>query len=245
MKRILILTILLMSSLAWAGSTTVVVGQGGGGEEAFCSTCTGDLVFCWGMTADSVDITASGGCTQGTDTTGSSDYLEAAPTGKTGYAIYSPSTYDTINFDRSGDDIFDDTQGTIQLDFYVTTWHALQSLFYVEAEANSDHFYIRLNGTDEVVVAHEGANAGISSAATSAANIQLETWYTLTVKWRTTDTDPNLYISCNGSTGTSNTNPTAFDDSDSGGGADIMIGNRYGGGASYVKNIKVWNTWQD
>jgi len=32
MKRILILAILLMSSLAWAGSTTVVVGQGGGGE---------------------------------------------------------------------------------------------------------------------------------------------------------------------------------------------------------------------
>jgi len=31
MKRILILTILLMSSLAWAGSTTVVVGQGQGG----------------------------------------------------------------------------------------------------------------------------------------------------------------------------------------------------------------------
>jgi len=37
MKRILILTILLMSSLAWAGSTTVVVGQGGGGEVS-CST---------------------------------------------------------------------------------------------------------------------------------------------------------------------------------------------------------------
>lgn len=34
MKRILILTILLMSSLAWAGSTTVVVGQGGGGEAS-------------------------------------------------------------------------------------------------------------------------------------------------------------------------------------------------------------------
>jgi len=33
MKRILILTILLMSSLAWAGSTTVVVGQGGGGQS--------------------------------------------------------------------------------------------------------------------------------------------------------------------------------------------------------------------
>ncbi len=39
MKRILILTILLMSSLAWAGSTTVVVGQvssgAGGGPDAW------------------------------------------------------------------------------------------------------------------------------------------------------------------------------------------------------------------
>ncbi len=42
MKRILILTILLMSSLAWAGSTTVVVGQGGGGA-AFCSAA-GNIV---------------------------------------------------------------------------------------------------------------------------------------------------------------------------------------------------------
>ena len=40
MKRILILTILLMSSLAWAGSTTVVVGQGGGGEA--CSGTHGN-----------------------------------------------------------------------------------------------------------------------------------------------------------------------------------------------------------
>lgn len=43
MKRILILTILLMSSLAWAGSTTVVVGQGGGEPAGFCS---GSELFC-------------------------------------------------------------------------------------------------------------------------------------------------------------------------------------------------------
>ncbi len=45
MKRILILTILLMSSLAWAGSTTVVVGQvssgaGGGGTTAYIGWST-------------------------------------------------------------------------------------------------------------------------------------------------------------------------------------------------------------
>ena len=46
MKRILILAILLMSSLAWAGSTTVVVGQGGaedGGPAGFCSAA-GNIV---------------------------------------------------------------------------------------------------------------------------------------------------------------------------------------------------------
>lgn len=37
MKRILILTILLMSSLAWAGSTTVVVGMG---APAGCTSCS-------------------------------------------------------------------------------------------------------------------------------------------------------------------------------------------------------------
>lgn len=42
MKRILILTILLMSSLAWAGSTTVVVGQGGGGAACLTDDFTGD-----------------------------------------------------------------------------------------------------------------------------------------------------------------------------------------------------------
>ena len=42
MKRILILTILLMSSLAWAGSTTVVVGQGGGAGGGGCSGSYGN-----------------------------------------------------------------------------------------------------------------------------------------------------------------------------------------------------------
>jgi len=40
MKRILILTILLMSSLAWAGSTTVVVGQGGGAPTCLTDNFT-------------------------------------------------------------------------------------------------------------------------------------------------------------------------------------------------------------
>jgi len=58
MKRILILTILLMSSLAWAGSTTVVVGQGGGEPAGFCS---GSELFCEDFEGDDVTWDAVGG----------------------------------------------------------------------------------------------------------------------------------------------------------------------------------------
>ena len=58
MKRILILTILLMSSLAWAGSTTVVVGQGGGAPTG-CTTCTGN----YGETVNGTSIVATPGFT--------------------------------------------------------------------------------------------------------------------------------------------------------------------------------------
>ena len=59
MKRILILTILLMSSLAWAGSTTVVVGQGGGGEPS-----------CIGCSTSNDSIQTESGVTQTFDATG-------------------------------------------------------------------------------------------------------------------------------------------------------------------------------
>lgn len=42
MKKLLILSILLMSSLAWAGSTTVVVGQVSSGSGGGGTTCSGN-----------------------------------------------------------------------------------------------------------------------------------------------------------------------------------------------------------
>lgn len=62
MKRILILTILLMSSLAWAGSTTVVVGQvsSGSGGGGACSTSTDSVQFAF---ADTEEGRSAGACT--------------------------------------------------------------------------------------------------------------------------------------------------------------------------------------
>jgi len=70
MKRILILTILLMSSLAWAGSTTVVVGQGGGGA------CSSSLASAQG----------SASTTNGVGSSQTEMYYTKVTAGATGYA---------------------------------------------------------------------------------------------------------------------------------------------------------------
>lgn len=65
MKRILILTILLMSSLAWAGSTTVVVGQvssGAGGGSACAGACNTAAAYEeWTSSTTDLGIGASAG----------------------------------------------------------------------------------------------------------------------------------------------------------------------------------------
>jgi len=246
MKRILILTILLMSSLAWAGSTTVVVGQGGaGGGGAFCTGCTGELLFCWEITAADVDLADSGGCSAGdaqaTAQSGSS--LESAPTGKTGYAIYSPGTYDAHYFTVSSDDIIDDSIGTIQLDFYIHTWTNLCELFRLDVDSNNE-MRLFLDTGDDLRLSYKG-NGQAVSATSSGAGLVVDTWYTLTAKWRVSAGVQSLSISIDGvgEIATSSTDLTAF--ASTPGANALKFGNGAGyDGDQYVKNIKIWSTWQ-
>ena len=67
MKRILILTILLMSSLAWAGSTTVVVGQGAGGGPAISDDFSSDTSANYTAVTENSGISISGGLAYGSN----------------------------------------------------------------------------------------------------------------------------------------------------------------------------------
>ena len=250
MKRILILTILLMSSLAWAGSTTVVVGQGGGGE-AFCSSCTGSGTspsFCWEVATDTENVSTDGGCViSGGDasaTANSAVDITSAPTGKSGYAVTWSTERDYYAFDVSSDDLVDDTAGTVVFDFYVTTFYNYTYMFMVRALSGEDEISVGIVHTDELRLSYEGSNAGEVYATTSGADLQLNTWYTVTAKWRTGNQsgNPTLSITANNVTATSSTTLTAFTNQP--GSNSLMIGNPGGSanGAS-VKNIKIYKAW--
>jgi len=72
MKRILILTILLMSSLAWAGSTTVVVGMGVTSAPAGCAGGSDGVIGSNGEISGDVD--------NGNASTGTLTWSEYTPT---------------------------------------------------------------------------------------------------------------------------------------------------------------------
>jgi len=253
MKKILglVFAILLVAGIVYAKCTGYYCGAASSGGSSFCTTCSGNLTFCWEITANDLTITNSGGCSAG-DTTGtaaSQATLSAAPSGRTGYAVEVGATdaggYDNIAFDTAS--IFNDESGTIQLDFYIPSdggFVAGTRLFGCEPQASQDRVEVVLAGTDEIRLLHEGANGGDDYVTTTSANIATDTWYTVIAKWRTGETTPYLSISCNGDTQTyTSSQLTAFDTAES----ILGFGNLGSGinGYAFIKNIKLWNAWQD
>ena len=219
---------------------TITTVAGGG------SVCTGDVVFDWPMTADflsSYDISTSGGCTVGDATIllESAAAGETAPAGRTNYALYIPGAYDVASFDISSYDIWDYAAGTITFDVYITTWANSGWLFSTVGEASQDQLLVMLYDGDDIRVEYEGANAGPVRATTAAAGLAINTWYSVTVKWRTGATDPSIEVTVNGVTAQSTTDLTAFDTAPT----ELNIGNAGGTvPAYYIKNFRIYSTWQ-
>jgi hypothetical protein len=232
-----------------------VLGSIAAAASSFCTTCSGSGTspsFCWEVTTNDANLANSGGCSVGdsTGTLGSqATFIDVSALGKTGYAVQVGATtaggYDNYTFDVSSDDLFDDQQGTVQLDFYIPStggFVASTRLWGSEPEANQDRVYIILSGTDELAIYHEGANGGNDIAATTSANIGTNTWYTVIAKWRV-GTSPYLSIECNGDTQTYTTSDlTAFDTA----ATNMGVGNIGSAidGYAYIKNVKIWKTWQ-
>ena len=249
-----LLSVLTVFCLALSGQVGGQVSSGGVAAPAgdtFCSTCTGSGTspsFCWEVATDTENVSTDGGCViSGGDasaTANSAVDITSAPTGKSGYAVTWSTSADYYAFDVSSDDLVDDTAGTVVFDFYVTTFYNYTCMFMVRALSGEDELYVEIANTDELRLYHEGSNAGVVSATTSGADLQLNTWYTCTAKWRTGDQsgNPTLSITANNVTATSSTTLTAFTNQP--GSGSLMIGNPGGNtnGAS-VKNIKIYKAW--
>jgi hypothetical protein len=245
------LIILILPSICFAagGSGLGGVGMGGGGsagEAGFCSAgCTGDLVFCWGISADldtGEDITTSDGCSAGdtTVTFDSGTVVDPNPSGS-GYALYFPTTSDNALFEVTTDDIYNDDSGTFQADIYVTTWGDGTSILRVYGQANTDAIRLTMTGTGDLRIRFEGNDSAVTDISTTAANVQLNTWTTITGKWRTGASDPSLSISANESTTTSDTDLSSWTVAP----ATLYLGRLdTTSGVFYMKNIKIWKAYQ-
>jgi len=210
------------------------------------SVCTGSVTFDWPMTADFVngdDISLSGGCSVGdsTVTLGSAASGEASPF-DTGYALYIPGSYDTATFAITLNDIFNPAEGTISFDIYVSTWVDTARILGVEGQVNTDGLYITLQTSGELRLTYEGNNAGAVSVTTAAADLAVDTKYTVIVKWRLGATNPNLSITANSNTATSDVDLTDWTVA-----ASTANFGTFGSGltpALYIKNIRMYSTWQ-
>lgn len=241
--------LLIPSSAQTWGVVGLSSGSGGGGAT-FCSTCTGSSgspSLCWEVATDTTDIETDGGCVvSGGDHTGDASSLvdiAAAPSGKTGYAIYWPAGGDYYAFDISGDDILLDSAGTITFDLNVHTFVEGSGVVRFSGAMNTDDCWIELYGVSagpELRIRYEGNNTGIVSAATDGANLSADTWYSVTAKWRIGSSNPCLYINVNSTTGQTDTDLTEFTTP----AAYLRLGEcMYEASSGYIKNIKIYKEW--
>ncbi len=214
-----------------------------GDETSFCD-CSGDVTFCWEITTNDLDITNSGGCSDGdtTATPNSDAALELNPNGP-GYAIYIPSTYDYFSFDVISQDLISSAEGTITFDIYHTSWTASRALIGAIGVFGEDELYFGTSlSTGIYSLIYEGANAG-PIEVTSSNVINLNEWVSVTIKWRLGTVDPSLSITVNDITDTNNTDLTTWVNPET----SFTLGGRAGssgGNVVYLKNIKVYNSWQ-
>ena len=193
---------------------------------------------------DRSNIALSGGCSIGdaSVTLESSAVAAVSPSGRDGYSLYIPGAYDVASFDLSSYDLWAYSSGTLTFDLNVHTWANSCWLFSVMGSSAADEFIVMLYDDNELRLQYEGSNAGPVRATTVDANLALDTWYSVTAKWRAGATDPSLSLNVNSITATSDTDLTAWTNSPT----TMEIGNASGvaTAAYYLKNVRIYNAWQ-
>lgn len=245
MKKFIILIVLLIPSLLFAGMT--VSGRPCPGGVVSCDSCTGGLLFSAYFESTS-DVTTGTpcGCSAG-DTTGTAN---DSATIHDGY-IDSADGLKYFSWDVSSDDICKDTEGSVLIKYEYSTTVVLAQLFHLFGETAQNRINIQIAGsTDDLTVLHEGADAGATTASTTGvATTSVDTPYYVIIRWTTADVDPNLYIAIydmaknlRNSAGSSNTNLTAFDVQAAANG--LRIGNDTSADAAIkIHSIKIWDTY--
>lgn len=238
--------LLLVLSLPFIGGGTHFAARKG----IQCDDCSGDLSFAchWegSDASDRLDIETGNpcGCSDG-DTTGTIEGTATTSNSQKSdgsYSVHIPTCSDEIQYDITSEDIAQDNAGTITFDIYIVSWvddARLCTVWVDNDETNA--IYIMMRSSDEIRLRYVGNN-NAQAAVTNGANLSLNTWYSVTAKWRHGATDPSLYIDVNSVSASNNNDLVAFSSSPN----QLSIGDTQTTGAPeyYIDNFKVYKTWQ-
>jgi hypothetical protein len=253
-KLLCLLSLVLTTGLGWAQcaednpQVARLMVVGGGVPVATGDSCTDGLLFSWHCEDLDVTVGTPKGCSAG-DTTGSAASGAVIAAGGTDGSNYLniPTAGDYVDFTISSRDIADDRYGTLTFDLYIDTFSNGEAYGWIRDSATGDMIrFSMLNATNyQVCVRYSKAAAPASdiTICTSNADLQEDTWYSVTVKWTTADVNPNLYIVVDGhgTAGSSNTNLNTFTN----GPDTLRFGDVYGSNPGPVKfdNIKIYNSY--
>ena len=242
-----VLLFLFLTVNAYAcGAVGLMMASGSSAAAASCDSCTGGVLFSAYFESTS-DVTTGTpcGCSAG-DTTGAAN---DSATIESGY-INSADALKYFAWDVSSDDICKDTEGSVLIKYEYSTSLTLAQLFHLFGETNQNRLYIAMSSADDLTVVHEGADAGITTAATTGvATTSADTQYYVIARWITGAADKNLYIgifdtsgNLRNSAGESTTDLTAFDVQAAANG--LRIGNDTANEAGIkIHSIKIWDTY--
>ena len=258
MKRILFLSILLcllwmpVHAKDWVITT---LSQSTAGVIVQTDSCTGGLLFSYHC--ENLDVTLGGiaggvnnGCALG-DTTftanSAATITDASGSVQDGlYYCNAPTSSDWLQADASSN--VSKSAGTVIL--YVRLVTGIQyGGIWVATQDTSNNLGISLAtaAADEISLQYKGAGT-LKSAATTAANMTLGTWYKITAKWSVAGVNESgtKYLSIDVNDANRVYGTTALTEMANGFGANSLKVGEYNGtaGTSFqIDNIKIYDSW--
>ena len=239
-KLILIFCLLLLPGLVWADMNPYVAGIIGEVASASVGSCAGDQTI--GLNPDgSITITtytlAVDDCSDG-PTTGT---VNGDFTVETGPYFEVDGAADYLSLAVTSSDIFDTSEGTVVMDFYITTFVDNDEIFRAQVDANN-YVNIRLENDgsyNHIRSYYKGS--GTYKTVEITETLSTATWYTVTLKWRQGESNPCLSIDIGGTAATEEDNLIAW----TGEPSAVWIGNAQSGGAALrIRNVELYTSWQ-
>ncbi len=153
-------------------------------------------------------------------------------------SLYCPTLSDYAAFDVTGNDLWNQSGGSVDIMAYIESYANTASIFWVYCNS-TNNLYIQLRTNDVIRMTWKGMNTNTTVETTDT--FSTGAWFRVTASWRT-NASPYLSIAINGGTPvTSGTLPTIMDASPT----YVRFGEATGRDVvGYIDNMLLYKVWK-